>query len=56
MNLRCDISLLELASHEAIRQGLYRYCRGADRRDPVMMASAYWLDAVDHRNEQGIPA
>lgn len=56
MNLSCDVSLRELAAHEAIRQGLYRYCRGADRRDPVMMASAYWPDAVDHRNEQGIPA
>ena len=56
MNFSCDISLRELASREAIRHCIYLYCRGADRRDPVMMSSAYWPDAVDHRNPKGIDA
>src|SRR3546814_2627846 len=24
------------------------YCRGIDRKDPHMIASAYWPDAIDH--------
>jgi hypothetical protein len=37
----------ELADREAIRDCLYRYCRGVDRCDPDMLRSAYWEDAWD---------
>lgn len=36
-----------LSSHEAIRQALARYCRGVDRIDGDMIASAYWPGARD---------
>ena len=32
---------------EAIRQCLYRYCRGIDRCDEAALRSAYWPDATD---------
>ena len=38
---------LELADREAIRDCLYRYCRGVDRCDEDMLHSAYWEDAHD---------
>ena len=37
----------ELADREAIRECLYRYCRGIDRRDPDILRTAYWPDAID---------
>lgn len=37
----------ELADREAIRDCLYRYCRGVDRCDENMLRSAYWEDAFD---------
>lgn len=37
----------ELLDREAIRDCLYRYCRGIDRCDPEWLASAYWPGAVD---------
>ena len=37
----------ELADREAIRDCLYRYCRGVDRCDEQMLRSAYWEDAYD---------
>lgn len=37
----------ELADREAIRDCLYRYCRGIDRRDEAALRSAYWPDATD---------
>ncbi|EQA99184.1 hypothetical protein FHS51_004122 [Sphingobium wenxiniae] len=45
-----DISgTLALAQDEAaIRAALARYCRGIDRGDPVLIASAYWPEAEDH--------
>ncbi len=43
--------LAELADREAIRECLYRYCRGVDRIDADMVRSAYWPDCVDHHLE-----
>lgn len=37
----------ELADREAIRDCLYRYCRGIDRMDAELLLSAYWPDATD---------
>ena len=34
-------------SREAIRDCLYRYCRGIDRRDADILRTAYWPDAND---------
>jgi hypothetical protein len=38
----------ELADREAIRDCLYRYCRGIDRSDPELVRGAYWPGAMDH--------
>ena len=37
----------EMADREAIRDCLYRYCRGIDRLDIELIESAYWPDASD---------
>lgn len=37
----------ELADREAIRDCLFRYCRGIDRMDREMLLSAYWPDGAD---------
>lgn len=39
--------LQELLDKEAIRECLYRYCRGIDRADETVLRSAYWPDAHD---------
>lgn len=36
-----------LLDREAIRDCLYRYCRGIDRADEEALRSAYWEDATD---------
>jgi ketosteroid isomerase-like protein len=36
-----------IESREAIRDCLYRYCRGIDRADAEALRSAYWPDAID---------
>jgi len=38
----------EMADREAIRDCLFRYSRGIDRMDPVLLASAYWPGAMDY--------
>lgn len=38
----------ELADREAIRDCLFRYCRGIDRADEAALRSAYWPDGTDH--------
>ena len=49
-----DARLQELLDREAIRDCLYRYCRGIDRRDEEALRSAYWPDATDsHGAYQG---
>lgn len=42
-----DPALQELLNREAIRDCLYRYCRGIDRCDGETLASAYWPGAID---------
>ncbi len=39
--------LQALLDREAIRDCLYRYCRGIDRVDEAALRSAYWEDATD---------
>jgi SnoaL-like domain len=41
------MTLQELLDREAIRDCLYRYCRGIDRADPQALRSVYWPDATD---------
>lgn len=43
-----DEMLIELMDREAIRDCIYRYCRGIDRADEVALCSSYWPDAVDN--------
>jgi len=38
----------ELLDREAIRDCLYRYCRGIDRADETALRSAYWPDGTDN--------
>jgi hypothetical protein len=42
-----DARLQELLDREAIRDCLYRYCRGIDRADEEALRSAYWPDGTD---------
>jgi hypothetical protein len=42
------MDIQELLDREAIRDCLYRYCRGADRADEAAMRATYWPDATDH--------
>lgn len=41
-------TLQSLLDREAIRDALYRYCRGIDRLDEAALRSAYWPDATDN--------
>ncbi|GLS32020.1 SnoaL-like domain-containing protein [Mesorhizobium albiziae] len=40
--------ITELLDREAIRDCLYRYCRGIDRADEAALRSSYWPDAYDN--------
>jgi hypothetical protein len=42
-----DRRLTELLDREAIRDCIYRYCRGIDRADEATLRSSYWPDATD---------
>jgi hypothetical protein len=42
-----DDAVQRLVDQEAIRQVVLRYCRGVDRADEELLASAYHPDAVD---------
>jgi hypothetical protein len=42
-----ESKLTELIDREAIRDCIYRYCRGIDRADEALLRSAYWPDAND---------
>lgn len=47
----------QLLDREAIRDCMYRYCRGIDRADEAALRSAYWEDATDsHGAYQGSAA
>jgi hypothetical protein len=40
--------LQQLIDREAIRDCLFRYCRGIDRADEAALRSAYWPDGTDN--------
>ncbi|MGW1420936.1 nuclear transport factor 2 family protein [Bradyrhizobium manausense] len=42
-----EARLTELLDREAIRDCIYRYCRGVDRADEATLRSSYWPDATD---------
>lgn len=48
--------LTELMDREAIRDCIYRYCRGIDRADEADLRSAYWPDAHDSHGAYNGPA
>jgi hypothetical protein len=43
----CQADVQALLDREAIRDCLYRYCRGIDRADEEALRSSYWPDAHD---------
>ena len=45
----------ELMDREAIRDCLYRYCRGIDRADEAALRSSYWPDATDRHGPYSGP-
>jgi hypothetical protein len=50
-----DRRLTELLDREAIRDCLYRYCRGIDRADEATLRSTYWPDATDRHGRYSGP-
>jgi hypothetical protein len=47
-------AMQDLLDREAIRECLYRYCRGVDRGDEMALRATYWKDATDrHGPYQG---
>ena len=49
-----NASVVALMDREAIRECMFRYCRGIDRQDEAALRSAYWPDATDrHGPYQG---
>jgi ketosteroid isomerase-like protein len=53
-HLNSTLLLEQLLDREAIRECMYRYCRGIDRQDEAALRSAYWPDATDrHGPYQG---
>ena len=47
MEQECQADLRALLDKDAIRDCLYRYCRGIDRADEELLRSVYWPDAHD---------
>jgi hypothetical protein len=47
--------LTELLDREAIRDCIYRYCRGIDRADEAALRSSYWPDAQDRHGAYSGP-
>ena len=50
-----DRDTLELLDREAIRDCLYRYCRGIDRSDEALLRGTYWPDATDRHGAYSGP-
>lgn len=50
-----QVRLTELLDREAIRDCLYRYCRGIDRGDEAALRSSYWPDATDRHGAYSGP-
>jgi hypothetical protein len=53
-SLQADVR--QLLDREAIRDCLYRYCRGIDRADEAALRSSYWPDAHDAHGAYDGPA
>ncbi len=52
--LQADQALQALLDREAIRECIFRYCRGIDRCDEAALRASYWPDATDsHGAYQG---
>lgn len=51
-----DPMLTELMDREAIRDCIYRYCRGVDRADEAALRRSYWPDAHDSHGAYSGPA
>jgi SnoaL-like domain len=47
--------VVELLDREAIRDCIYRYCRGVDRADEAALRGAYWPDATDEHGPYSGP-
>lgn len=47
MNTTELTQLTQLLDREAIRECIYKYCRGIDRCDEEALRSTYWSDATD---------
>ncbi|WP_157017289.1 nuclear transport factor 2 family protein [Mesorhizobium xinjiangense] len=50
-----DPDLMRVLDREAIRDCLYRYCRGIDRADEAALRSSYWPDATDRHGASSGP-
>lgn len=50
-----DRRLTEILDREAIRDCIYRYCRGIDRADEATLRSSYWPDATDRHGSYNGP-
>ena len=50
-----EARIVELMDREAIRDCVYRYCRGIDRADEAALRSAYWPDAIDNHGSYNGP-
>ena len=48
-------ALQRLLDREAIRDCIYRYCRGIDRADEAALRSSYWPDAWDNHGAYAGP-
>lgn len=51
-----EAKFTELLDREAIRDCIYRYCRGIDRADEAALRSSYWEDAHDRHGAYDGPA
>jgi SnoaL-like protein len=47
--------ITELLDREAIRDCIYRYCRGVDRAEEASLRGAYWPDATDQHGPYSGP-
>ncbi len=51
-----EAKLTKLLDREAIRDCIYRYCRGIDRADEAALRGSYWEDAHDCHGSYDGPA
>ena len=52
---RSQEKITKLLDREAIRDCIYRYCRGVDRADEASLRGAYWPDATDQHGPYSGP-